>query len=221
MGSGFLPLLVDLDLAKYGLGHLARKRPIDFTATEVDQVLDALTEDDMAVPVFDANSDPRLWHELLRKSYCRGCGKCCVPNPKNPQYPGVEALEDELKAIVKKFHISPRAIKRGTKKRGQIRNPDPPYQVINTRWLTLPCMFHDFKTKQCKVYQLRPMVCRIHPLVFKEDAILLKVNCEYGKDLYRIIMSEIRSKAQSTMMGYKTSTQTTFNPMPLSNTKKK
>jgi len=192
-----LTLLVDLDLAKYGLSHLAQKRPLDFTATEIDQVLDAFANEDMAPPIFDATVNPRQIDELLSKSYCRGCGKCCLPNPRNPAYPGVEVVEDELKAIIDHFHISHRAIKKGTKKGDQIRNPNPPYQVLDTKWLTQPCMFHDFKKKRCQVYQLRPLVCKIYPLIFNYSAISLKVNCEYGKDLYRSLMAEIRNSAQS------------------------
>ena len=190
-----MTLLVDLDLAKYGLGHLAQKRLLDLTGTEIDQVLDAYANEDMAPPVFNDNGDPRQIDELLSKSYCRGCGKCCLPNPLNPAYPGVEVVEDELERIIKRFHVSHRAIKNGTKKGGQIRNPYPPYQVLSTKRLTQPCMFHDFKKKRCKVYQFRPLVCKIYPLIFNGSVISLKVNCEYGKDLYRSLIAEIRNKA--------------------------
>ena len=62
--EGLLTLLVDLDLAKYGLGHLAQKRLLDLTGTEIDQVLDAYANEDMAPPVFNANGDPRQIDEL-------------------------------------------------------------------------------------------------------------------------------------------------------------
>ena len=76
----------------------------------------------------------------------------------------------------------------------QIRDPNSPRQVLNTRWLTQPCMFYDLNNKRCKVYELRPLVCRIYPLVFNDSSISLKVNCEYGKDLYKNIITEIRNK---------------------------
>jgi len=194
-----LTFLVDLDLAKYGLSHLDKKRPLDLTPAEIDQVLDAFDKEDMAPPIFDANVNPGQIDKLLSKSYCRGCGKCCLPNPRNPTYPGVEVAEDELKAIVKHCRVSRRAIKKGTKKGDQIKNPNPPYQVLNTKWLIQPCMFYDFKKKQCRVHQLRPLVCKIYPLIFNYSAISLKVNCEYGKDLYRSLMEEIRNNAQSNL----------------------
>ena len=192
-----MTLLVDLDLAKYGLGHLAQKRPLDLTSAEIDQVLDAFEKEDMAPPIFNATVNPRQIDELLSKSYCRCCGQCCLPNPRNPTYPGVEVVEDELKVISKHFSISHKAIKKGTKKGNQIKNPNPPYEVLNTKWLTQPCMFHDFKKKRCQVHQLRPLVCKIYPLIFHYSSISLKVNCEYGKDLYKSLMAEIRNKAQS------------------------
>ena len=191
-----MKFLVDLDLAKHGLGHLAEKRPVDLTTAEIEQVLDAFDKEDMAPPVFDANVDHRRIDELLSRSYCRGCGKCCLPNPRNPAYPGVEIVEDELKAIIKRYRISHKAVKKGTKKGGQIKNPHPPFQVLNTKWLIQPCMFHDLKKKQCTVHDLRPLVCKIYPLIFYYSTISLKVNCEYGKDLYRSLMAEIRGKIQ-------------------------
>jgi len=191
-----LTSLVDLDLAKYGLGHLAQTRPLDLTAAEIDQVLDAFANEDMAPPVFDANVGYRQINELLAKSRCRGCGKCCLPNPLNPSYPGVEVVEDELKKIIKHFHISHKAIKNGTKRGNQIRDPNPPHHVLNTTWLTQPCMFHDSGKRRCTVHELRPLVCRIYPLVFNGSAISLKVNCEYGKDLYRSLIAEIKSRVR-------------------------
>ena len=192
-----MKFLVDLDLAKHGLGHLAEKRPVDLTTAEIEQVLDAFDKEDMAPPVFDANVNPSRIDELLSRSHCRGCGKCCQPNPRNPSYPGAEIMEDELKKIGKRFRISHKAVKKGTKKGGQIKNPNPPYQVLNTKWLILPCMFYDLKKKQCRVHELRPTVCKIHPLVFHYSVISLKVNCEYGKDLYRSLLAEMRHNAQS------------------------
>jgi len=192
-----LTFLVDLDLSKHGLDHLAQKRPVDLTPAEIEQVLDAFDKEDIAPPVFDANVNPGRIDELLSRSHCRGCGKCCLPNPRNPEYPGVEIAEDELKKIVKHLKVSHRAVKKGTKKGDQIRNPNPPYQVLNTKWLIQPCMFHDLKKKQCRVHELRPVVCKIYPLIFHYSVISLKVTCEYGKDLYRSLMEELRYNAQS------------------------
>jgi Fe-S-cluster containining protein len=191
-----LELLDDLNIAKYGFDHLAEKRPVDFTPDEIEQALDIFDKEDVAPPVFDATVNPGRIDELLSRSHCRKCGKCCQPDPRNPTYPGVEIVEDELKKISKHYRISHKAVKKGTKKGGQIKNPDPPYEVLNTKWLTLPCMFYDLKKKQCGVHELRPVVCKIYPLVFHHSIISLKVNCEYGKDLYRSLMEEMRSKKQ-------------------------
>ena len=189
-----MKFLEDLNIEKYGLGHLAEKRPVDFSPDEIEQALDAFDKADMAPPVFDATVNPGRINELLSRSYCRKCGKCCQPNPRNPSYPGVEIIEDELRKITRHYHISHRAVKKGTKKGDQIKNPDPPYETLNTRWLIQPCMFYDSKKKQCGVHELRPTVCKIYPLIFYHSVISLKVNCEYGKDLYRSLMEEMRNK---------------------------
>lgn len=188
-----MTFLENLNIAKYGLGHLAEKRPVDFTPDEIEQALDAFDKEDMAPPVFDATVNTGRIDELLSRSHCRGCGKCCQPNPRNPSYPGVEIVEDELKKISRHYRISHKFVKKGTKKGSQIKNPNPPYEVLNTKWLTLPCMFYDLKKKQCRVHELRPTVCKIYPLVFHHSVISLKVNCEYGKDLYRSLMEELRN----------------------------
>jgi Fe-S-cluster containining protein len=193
----FLTFLVDLDLAKHGLDYLYGKRPKDFTPDEIEQILDAFDKDDIAPPVFEVNVNPYRIDELLSRSYCRGCGKCCLPNPRNPSYPGVEAAEDELKKITRHFRISHKAVKKGTKKGGQIKNPNPPYQVLNTKWLVQPCMFHDLKKNRCTVHELRPLVCKIYPLIFHYSVISLKVTCEYGKDLYRSLMEDLRNNKET------------------------
>lgn len=185
--------LVDLDLSKYGLSHLLQKRPIDMSDTEIDQVLDVFAQEDIAPPVFDAGSNPSLWHELLAQSKCRGCGDCCSrSHPMNHAFKGIEVLEDELKLIAKKYHISHRAIQERSKKGNGIKNPDPPFQSYRTRRLTLPCLFQEHPKSRCQVYVHRPMVCRIFPLVFNGDAISLKVDCAYGKDLYRVIINRLK-----------------------------
>ena len=192
-----MAFLEDLNIAKYGFDHLSDKRPIDFTPEEIEQALDIFDKEDVAPPVFDATVDYGRINELLSRSYCRKCGQCCLPNPRNPSYPGVEIIEDELKKIARHYHISHKAVKKGTKKGGQIKNPDPPYEVLNTKWLIQPCMFHDSKKNQCRVHELRPLVCKIYPLVFYHSVISLKVNCEYGKDLYRSLIGELRDNKQS------------------------
>jgi hypothetical protein len=50
----------------------------------------------------------------------------------------------------------------------------------------LPCKFHNFEEKRCKIYDVRPQVCRTYPLVLVGDkdkssyVIDLRHKCDYS-----------------------------------------
>lgn len=182
-----------LDLAKYGLNCLAGKYLWDLTSSELDEVLNAFVKEDMA-PSIGLPVEAKRIGELLNRSYCRGCGKCCLGiNTSNPLHPGLEVYEDELKLMGKYAHISYKFLKKRTRVGQLLRNPERPSEVVKTRWLTFPCMFYDSKTKRCRVYEARPIVCKTYPVTL-ENSLCVKVNCEYGKDIYKSFVTELKNK---------------------------
>jgi len=139
---------------------------------------------------------PQYIEDLLSSSHCRRCGRCCLVNPLNPAHPGIEAFEDELKSISKYLHASYRSLKRKTRAGKELRNPLAPNEVAITRWLPLPCMFYDSKRNKCQVYEVRPLVCKLYPVTLEESytSFAIKVNCEYGKDLYKNLIGRLKDK---------------------------
>ena len=185
--------MATLDLGKYGLSHIAGKNLWELTDSELDQLMDAFVQEDIA-PALDLPTRPEIIGALLNSSYCRDCGKCCLGvNTSNPLHPGIEVYEDELKLMGKHAHISYKSLKKQTSTGQVLRNPENPGEVATTRWLAFPCMFYDRKLKQCRVYQTRPLVCKIYPITI-ENSICVKVNCEYGRDIYRSYVAELRNK---------------------------
>ena len=187
--------IVSLDLGKFGLSCLSKKHLWDLTSSELDKLIDAFVKEDIA-PDLGLRAEPKMVGELLNRSYCRGCGKCCLGvNTTNPLHPGLEVYEDELKLMGKRGHLSSKFLKRRTRTGQLLRNPDRPREAVKTRWLAFPCMFYDLKIKRCRVYEVRPIVCKIYPITL-ENSFGVKVNCEYGKDIYRSFVTELKNKTR-------------------------
>src|SRR3972149_7014913 len=87
-----------LDLARYGLSDLVGKNLVPPDRSKMDRLLAALGDDDISlnVPIPCTVDNVR---EVLSYSECRRCGRCCRPNPLNPESPGIEVFEEELKAM--------------------------------------------------------------------------------------------------------------------------
>lgn len=187
--------MVRLDLGKYGLSCLAEKHLWDLTSSELDELIDAFVKEDIA-PNLGTPVEPKRIGELLNRSYCRSCGKCCLGvNTSNPLHPGLEVYEDELKRMGKHLHISYKLLRKRTHAGQLLKNPERPNEVAETRWLAFPCMFYDPKIKRCRVYEVRPIVCKIYPITL-ENSLCVKVNCEYGKDIYRSFVTGLKNRAQ-------------------------
>jgi Fe-S-cluster containining protein len=185
---------IRLDLEKYGLGYLHQKPSQDWTSSEIESLLDAFAKENIAPTIeFPCVITFSKINELLHKSYCRRCGRCCLLNPVDPLHPGVEVFEDELKLIRRNFHISHRKLKKRTHVGRQWINPVRPSEIATTIFMTLPCMFYNSTKKQCQVYEARPRVCKIFPIKFREGAssLSIDVRCDYGRDIYRSLIAEI------------------------------
>ena len=155
----------------------------------------ALGTDDISITV-PIPFTPQNVKELLSQAVCRTCGECCIPNPLNPDGPGVEVFDDELK-IIAHYRKSPyEELREGTVEGKNRDNPWPLDEVIGTRLLPLPCQFYDEKTKDCKIYEVRPLVCTIYPIVLSDndDYMDIKVNCDYGKEVATFAIKKLRSE---------------------------
>ena len=46
------------------------------------------------------------------------------------------------------------------------------------------CVFYDVDSRSCRVYEYRPLVCRLYPLVYQEKNVILDIeNCPEAKNI--------------------------------------
>jgi len=181
-----------LDLGKYGLADLTGKDLLTLGEADMDRLLQALGDDDISLNLPIACNAENV-RELLGRSECRRCGQCCRPNPLNPQGPGVEVFEEELRAMADHTGQSYEDVKKNT---GPGHAAPYAYQVIKlgfTRWLPLPCPFYG--ENGCRAYEVRPVVCQVHPIIFTGDDTYLSVRagCDYGKDVIKSACARLRA----------------------------
>ncbi len=184
-----------LDLGKYGLSHLYDRNIFTLSDTELDAFLNALGNDDISINL-PIPFTPETVKELLSFGACRQCGTCCIPNPANPDGSGVEIFDDELKIIAHYLETSYDELKQNTGEGKNRENMWPLDEIIGTRLLPLPCVFYNEETKECRVYKARPLVCTIYPVVLGEgeDNLDIKVNCEYGKEIAKNAIADMKIK---------------------------
>ena len=174
-----------LDLEKYGLSYLPKNDVKTWNKSDIEQLLDAFTNESIAPAIDGLLFNQYNIKELLSRSHCRRCGKCCLPDPLDPDDPGVMVFEKELRSIAKSSSFSYKHLKKKTK----------PYRW-DSRRLPLPCPF--YQKTGCKIYNKRPFVCTIYPLTDAPSPngriyISINVRCDYGKDLYKSIIDNIKS----------------------------
>jgi Fe-S-cluster containining protein len=184
-----------LNLRKYGLEDLEGKNLLDLERHDIERLLAALGDDDISLNLPIPCTRENVY-EILALSECRKCGKCCRPNPLNPKSPGIEVFEDELKAMTEQLHWSYEETKKKTSV-GSVSSLA--FQVIElgyTRWLPLPCPFHDLEKNQCQAYSARAVVCQIYPIIFTGDdtCMSIRVTCDYGKDLVVKACQQLKAK---------------------------
>ncbi len=184
-----------LNLEKYGLSHLDRRNILSLSDSNLDAFLDALGKDDISITL-PIPFTPENVKDLLSKGTCRKCGGCCIPNPANPRSPGVEVFDDELKIIAHYLQTSYDTLKENTLEGKNQDKPWPLDEVISTRLLSLPCPFYEEKTVGCRIYGVRPLVCMIYPIILGEadESLDIKVNCEYGKEIARGAIADLKRK---------------------------
>ena len=184
-----------LDLQSYGLSHLKGRNLLFIGESDLTRLLDTVGREDRSfyLPI---HLSPDNLFQLLTNSDCRRCGKCCVPNPLNPTHPGVEVFESELKPIARSLGVSPKKLRSKTTKGKLIKDPSQPAEPKMTRRLVLPCPFFDSKLKQCRVYPVRPLVCKVYPVLTSKTLshTEVKVNCDYGKDIVRNAIRTLREQ---------------------------
>ena len=123
-----------LNLEKYGLTGLEGRDIFSLSSEELDRFLEALGNDDISVTL-PVPFTPENIREILAGGTCRRCAGCCLPNPLNPDSPGVEVFEEELRIIAGFLGSPPDELLQDTLE-GQ--NQDLPYpldEFIATRRL--------------------------------------------------------------------------------------
>ena len=175
-----------LDLEKYGVSHLEGENILTLKERDLDTLLEALGNDDISLTV-SLPCTPDVIFELVSTSECRRCGKCCQPNPLNPASPGIEVFKEELTEIARILQVPYEIIEKKTMQGKFVPHPFGWTGLSSTRWLPLPCPFFDHEQNSCGVHSVRPVVCRIHPIIFIGDntSFSIKLNCDYGKDLIK------------------------------------
>ena len=180
---------VKLNLEKYSLSHLKNKNPSAWSASDIQQLIDAFAAEDISPTVRGLPFTAYNVKKLLGTSNCRRCGKCCLPNPLNPEHPGVMVYKEDLIKIAKHSHYSYKYLKKKA-----ILNTNP--NLAPRRYLPLPCMFYDKTKSECQIYDIRPLVCRTFPITDlpRQVGISINVRCEYGRDIYRNVINLLKKK---------------------------
>ena len=175
-----------LDLDKYELPHLKGKDLLSLEEDDFTALVTALGNDDISLNV-PIRCDADTIFELVASAECRQCGKCCQPNPLNPDSPGIEVFKEELEALAEHVNTAYQDIESQTKMGKWVPHPFGWTNLTSTRWMPLPCPFYNHEKQLCSVHTARPLVCKIHPVIFTGEInnVSIKLNCDYGKDLIK------------------------------------
>ncbi|MFC2072308.1 YkgJ family cysteine cluster protein [Chloroflexota bacterium] len=180
-------------LDKYGLSYLTTKKLDAWTDSDIDKLIEACANENVAPLVLIPFNISNI-KALLAKSYCRRCGECCKSNRFNLNDPGVMVLEDDLKNIAKHSAFSYNQMKMNSVKYISPERND-------VRHLRLPCML--YKQGRCTIYRIRPNLCKIYPIKDSQPLndgrvnIAISVRCDYGKDIYRSIFENQKTRTMS------------------------
>ncbi len=123
--------------------------------------------DIVSLELFGGPSDYQIINE--HPEWCSHCGTCC--RESSPIF----IHKDEINAIL---------TFKSDLKDDIVKNRD--YEEHFMFKKDLPCRFHDFEANRCKIYDVRPQVCRTYPLVLVGDddksgyVIDLRHKCDYS-----------------------------------------
>jgi len=182
-----------LDLEKYGLTYLDNKNLLSLNSDDMDKLLNALGKDDISLNI-PITCTPGNTEWILSFSGCRRCGDCCIPNPLYPDSPGVEVFKEEFGPITGHLQISEETLKEMTSLGKVAPHPFHMTRLTFTRWLPLPCPFYIEERNICRIYPVRPVVCKVHPIIFTGDDsyLAIKLHCDYGKELVKSVFKYVR-----------------------------
>ncbi len=189
-GQQDLDLVLELDFDKYGLSALKNTPVYHWQDSDIEKLIDAFATENIAPALYGPAFTPENVRGLLALSHCRRCGKCCLPNPAKPEHPGVLVGEPDLERIADKTAHTFRYLK----KRAPLSR-DPKF--VQGRYLPLPCTFYDEEKEECRIYNARPFICTTFPVtnIPGRTGIAVNVGCDYGKDIYKSLLSRIRQRA--------------------------
>ncbi len=184
-------LRLELDFSRHGLASLKDKPVHTWQDSDIDRLADAYAEENIAPALYGPAFTSDNVRGLLALSHCRRCGKCCLPNPATPEHPGVMVSESDRRRIAENTQYSYKYLK----KKAPINNDSP---FVPGRYLPLPCVFYDNKKGECRVYDVRPLICTTFPLtdIPGRTGIAINVGCDYGKDIYKSVLGQMRQRAE-------------------------
>ena len=176
--------MLELDLEKYNLSHLTNLDSSAWSSSDIETLMHAFASEDIAPAILGIPFEPQTVMALLKVSYCRRCGKCCIPSPITPDHPGVMVFKEDLINISRHSKYSYKFLK---KKALLNTNPDFPQK----RYLPLPCIFFNKQKIECQIYDSRPLICHTFPIsdVTNQVGISIDLRCDYGRDIYRYIIT--------------------------------
>ena len=189
--QGKQDLVLELDLAKHGLAFLKNQPLPTWQDSDIDRLIAAFASENIAPALYGPAFTPANVQGLLALSYCRRCGKCCLPNPSKLEHPGVMVSEQDLRQIAKNSGYTYKYLKKKTQ-----LSKDPNF--VQGRYLPLPCVFYDKKKSECQIYDVRPLICRTFPItdIPGRVGIAVNVGCDYGKDIYKSILGQMRQRSR-------------------------
>jgi Fe-S-cluster containining protein len=99
------------------------------------------------------------------RNVCEDCGECCIETE-------MILSPHDIDLIIKSY---PNKI---NKQDFVLKNKDGNYQIKN---VDNHCVFLEFSTKKCRIYENRPQGCRYYPLIYDFE----KDKCTFDKDCPR------------------------------------
>ncbi len=113
------------------------------------------------------------------KDKCKDCGECCLDTEMILSQHDIDLIVKNHPTIINKRDFT-------------FKNKNGNFQLKND---DNHCVFLDFSTKKCKIYDYRPQGCMFYPLIYDFQ----KKNCIFDKDCPRIHLFYQEQKAFNKM----------------------
>jgi len=169
-----------IDLDKHGIGYLKVKQIRAWNDDDFAKLFEAIASEG-AAPVVDLPFIAENIEALLSASSCRQCGNCCKVGIMEDENASIMADKEELESIAAETNADFEEMATKLSK----------HPTQKDAWcLPLPCIY--YQDGQCRIYDVRPKVCRTYPLtgVAYDDISYIAINlgCDYGKDIYKLLL---------------------------------